>query len=210
MSTQSIQAVLFDVGGIFVTQRLEAQGFIKALGLNPNDPFDVDCVDKAIWSHRDQHDLGLSDQEFWGLVALDVGVDVPRSQQLDTLIKADVQRMHCAEEAPLAVCDQLLQNGVKLGLLANAPKSVGQEIPRTEWASQRFSHFIFSSSYGVCKPSSSLYQTAANELQLLPEEILFIDDRSKHVRGAQYVGMDAFVWESAEQAVVELRRRNLL
>lgn len=143
-------------------------------------------------------------------MALDLGVDVPRSQQLDTLIQADVQRMHHAESSALAVCDQLLKKGVTLGILANAPRSVGKEIPTTEWAAERFSHYIFSSAFGVRKPSSSLYQAAANELQLTPEQILFIDDRSKHVRGAQYVGMDAFVWESAEQAVVELRRRNLV
>lgn len=210
MTASGIQAVLFDVGGIFVTQRLDARFFLEILGLDATDPFDIECVDKAMWSHRDQHDLGLSDQEFWATVALDIGVDVPRSHMLKALVEADTRRMYDVETSALAVVDRLKDGGYTVGILANAPASVAAEIRRTPWARDRFSHFTFSSDVQVRKPHSSVYHAAASDLQLAPEQILFIDDRAKHVRGAQYVGMQGLVWESAEQLEAELEAMGLL
>lgn len=210
MATTPIKAVLFDVGGIFVTQRLDARCFLDLLGLNPNDPFDAECVDKAIWSHRDQHDLGLADVEFWATVALDVGVEIPRAQQLRALIEADVSRMREAERSALAVADALQARGITLGILANAPTTVATEIRHAEWVQGRFTEFCFSSDYKVRKPHSSIYQAAIQNLNLPVGEILFIDDRAKHTRGAQYVGMDAIVWNDADQVMKELQERNVL
>lgn len=210
MRPADIQAVLFDVGGIFVTRRLDAGRFLDILGLDPTNPFDRECLDKAMWSHRDKHDLGLSDAEFWATVAMDIGVDSPRADTLQALIRADVSRMHDAEPSALEIVDLVLDAGLTVGLLANAPASVGQEIKATPWAASRFTHYTFSSDLHVRKPHSSIYNAAASDLQLTPEQILFIDDRDKHVRGAQYVGMDAFTWHDAHQVRRELVARGIL
>lgn len=209
MNENNIRAVLFDVGGVLVTRRLEPRKFMSILGLNPQDDFDVECVDKAIWSHRDHHDLGMDDREFWATVALDLGVDVPRGEQLLELIEADTSRMDQAEPEALVVVDSLIANGLKVGILANAPASVAHRIRHSEWACNRFTHCVFSAEYHVRKPHSSIYQAAAQALQLESSEILFVDDRAKHVRGAQYVGMDAIRWTTSEDVVTQLRQRNL-
>lgn len=210
MVETAIQAVFFDVGGLLVTERLRPCSFMSILGLDSNHPFEVDCVDKAIWAHRDQHDLGLTDQEFWANVALDLGIDIPTGDKLRQLIESDTQRMHIADENALAVVDRVRASGVKVGVLANAPQAVGQAIRTAPWARERFDHFIFSADFGVRKPHSSIYQCAVQELKIPAERILLIDDRAKHVRGAQYVGMDAFVWESPEQAMAELIGRGVI
>lgn len=210
MTDHCVQAVLFDVGGLLVTQRLDVTSFMPLLGLNPSDPVDVDYLDKAIWSHRDQHDLGIRDQEFWASVALDLGIDIPRGTVLDTLVQADVERMNRPEAAALEVVDVLKAAGLTVGILANAPLCVATSIRQADWAQQRFDHFFFSSDYSVRKPHSSIYQAAVQGLSLDPAHILFIDDRAKHVRGAQYVGMDGLLWESPEQAMAELTQRGIL
>lgn len=210
MNENTIRAVLFDVGGLLVTRRLEPREFMSIFGLNPDDAFDVECVDKAIWSHRDHHDLGMDDREFWATVALDLGVDVPRGDQLQQLIEADTSRMDHAEPEALAVVDALIATGLEVGILANAPASVAQRIRHSEWARERFTHCVFSAEYNVRKPHSSIYQVAAQTMQRKASEILFIDDRSKHVRGAQYVGMDAIQWTTAEDVLAQLRDRNLI
>lgn len=200
----AVQAILFDVGGVLVTQRMSPVIVAEILGLDTDNPFEVSAVDRAIWAHRDQHDEGISDAEFWNIITLDLGVHEPSEQQLSALVHQDVVRMNHADPAALALTDMLLAAGYELGLLANSPVSVAEEVRRSAWAKDRFTTFVFSGDHRQRKPQSSIYRTAAEQIGRSPEEILFIDDRPKHVRTAQYLGMQGLVWESVEQATNEL------
>ncbi len=56
-----------------------------------------------------------------------------------------------------------------------------------------FSSFIISSKLGVVKPNRLMYETALKELNLLPEEVIFVDDNVKNCDGAKDLGIDTYL-----------------
>ena len=56
-----------------------------------------------------------------------------------------------------------------------------------------FSSFIISSQIGVIKPHPLMYQKALQELEIQPNEAVFIDDNIKNCEGAIKLGIDAIL-----------------
>lgn len=56
-----------------------------------------------------------------------------------------------------------------------------------------FSSFVISSIKGVTKPNELMYKTALEELEVSPEEAIFIDDSIKNCDGAINLGIESFV-----------------
>jgi putative hydrolase of the HAD superfamily len=52
-----------------------------------------------------------------------------------------------------------------------------------------FSSFIISSQLGVTKPDERMFQAALNELDVAPEEAVFIDDSARNCEGAEKLGI---------------------
>lgn len=55
---------------------------------------------------------------------------------------------------------------------------------------QYFTSFVVSAIIGVSKPDEKMYKTALEELNLLPSEVIFIDDSIRNCNGAKKVGID--------------------
>lgn len=56
-----------------------------------------------------------------------------------------------------------------------------------------FSTFVMSSVLGVCKPHERMYTTALKELNVAPQETLFVDDNIENLEGAKRLGIHP-VW----------------
>ncbi|WP_105614643.1 HAD family hydrolase [Vallitalea okinawensis] len=56
-----------------------------------------------------------------------------------------------------------------------------------------FDSFVMSSTLGVFKPNEKMYMTALEELDIQPEEALFIDDSPKNIEGAKALGLQAIL-----------------
>ena len=54
-----------------------------------------------------------------------------------------------------------------------------------------FASIVISSFLGTSKPDSKMYLTALQELNIIPEEAVFIDDSLKNCVGAMSVGINA-------------------
>lgn len=195
-----VRTVYFDLTGVLVTERPDPQAFCTLLALDCTDPVIVSLVDHAMWAHRDEHDAGGSDAEFWNAVAGDCGNAELTPQQIEALVEADVQRMHTPNDEALQFVDEAVAAGCQVGILANAPACVARALRHLPWAQERFTYFIFSGECGQRKPQSTIYRLAAQASESEPEEILFIDDREKHLRGAQYFGMRTLQWPCGSDA----------
>lgn len=189
-----VRTVYFDLTGVLVTERPDPQEFCRLLALDCTDPVIVSLVDRAMWAHRDEHDAGGSDTDFWNAVAGDCGNAELTAEQIEALIEADVRRMYTPCQDALQCVDQAIAAGCTVGILANAPACLARVLRTLPWAKDRFTHFIFSGECGQRKPQSTIYRLAAQAADNEPEEILFIDDREKHLRGAQYFGMQTLLW----------------
>ena len=63
---------------------------------------------------------------------------------------------------------------------------------------------------GLRKPDPKAFTGAAAALGVPPAECLFVDDRRGNVEAADAVGMNAVLFQSADQLALELKRRGIL
>ena len=83
------------------------------------------------------------------------------------------------------------------------------------WLSERypelkhFHKYVLSYEVGALKPEPEIYQAAISAAQCAPEECFFTDDIPAYVEAAKTHGIDAVVFEGAEQIQRELRARGV-
>lgn len=74
---------------------------------------------------------------------------------------------------------------------------------------RHFDDYVLSYEVGAMKPSERIYEEAVGRAGCKAGECFFTDDIPLYVEGARAVGMDAVVFESAEQIQRELRVRGV-
>ena len=81
---------------------------------------------------------------------------------------------------------------------------------RQKEALSLFDVCYFSSELGLKKPQPEIFQMILKRHQLLPEEVLFIDDAEENVRAAEVLGMQVILFQSVallEQELLTCRAR---
>jgi len=91
----------------------------------------------------------------------------------------------------------------KLGILSNAGVNWLPEIFSPDQLSL-FDATALSYETGLSKPNGRAYQLIAQRLGVLPEQCIFIDDQPSFVTAAHDEGMQAIVYQSAEQLARDL------
>jgi putative hydrolase of the HAD superfamily len=79
-----------------------------------------------------------------------------------------------------------------LGIISNTWPSLDR-VFRNRRLRHYFDTFVMSSVLGVYKPHVKMYTTALEELQLAPEETIFVDDSVENLEGAATLGMQAIL-----------------
>jgi putative hydrolase of the HAD superfamily len=100
---------------------------------------------------------------------------------------------HTLLPAAAGLLDALRERGLKTGVVGNAWPEPGRVL-RGDLARSglldRLDVVVFSTDLGVRKPDARLFRRALDELDVAPEDALFVGDRLEHdVRGAAAVGM---------------------
>jgi putative hydrolase of the HAD superfamily len=92
-----------------------------------------------------------------------------------------------------------LSKKYKLALVSDAWPSL-ENVFKKSGLRDCFSSFIISSVKGITKPHELMYKTALEELNVSPNEAIFIDDSIKNCDGAKKLGIHSFVlcrdWKS--------------
>ena len=96
----------------------------------------------------------------------------------------------------------LHNNGYKTALLSNT------EIPAMQYFYQQqydmFDVLVFSCWEGLKKPERKIYELALERLDSRPNQSVFIDDKSRCIKGAQEVGLNTILFQSVGQLKEEL------
>ena len=114
-------------------------------------------------------------------------------------------RQHSRDETMIAY-SQSFKPEYKIGLLSNIDTdTIDRLFPEPE-RNQLFDAFVVSGAIGITKPSVHIFNYAASQLGLLPEECLMIDDIAANVEGAQLAGMEAIRFISREQCSKDIKK----
>ncbi|ADL53957.1 HAD-IA family hydrolase [Clostridium cellulovorans] len=85
-----------------------------------------------------------------------------------------------------------LSESYKLAVISDAWPSL-ENVYKAAGLRDYFSSFVISSKKGVSKPNELMYKTALEELDVSPDEALFIDDNIKNCDGALKLGINSLV-----------------
>jgi putative hydrolase of the HAD superfamily len=111
----------------------------------------------------------------------------------------------------MPVLAQLSAAGHAMGLLSNTCEAHWQFVTsgRFEVLNNFFAQQVLSYEAKCSKPDEKIFQLAARQAGVSPEQVFYVDDRAEHVAGATAAGFDAELFQSAQQLAADLRRRGL-
>lgn len=113
------------------------------------------------------------------------------------------KKQHSRDPAMIAYA-QTFRPKYKVGLLSNIDSdTIRRLFPDYE---ELFDVFVVSGDVGVTKPSVGIFEIAAAQLGLPPEECLMIDDIPENVEGAKMAGMQALLFTGRYQLEQDLSK----
>lgn len=202
------RAVLFDVGGTLASNGPVASIAARLLGLPTTGP-QVDALAEAVMARREEYDRTGDDTAYWQQVSDDAGGPELSAEVVEQLVAADVQRWARLTPAVLTLLRDLDRAGVRMGVLSNAPTALARTFDNQPWSElisvQRFSCFT-----QLSKPHRRAYEDAVEHLDVPAGRVIFLDDRQVNVDAAVAAGLDAHLWEGADDARELLERRGLI
>jgi len=100
--------------------------------------------------------------------------------------------------------------GVKTAILSNTI-AIYQEIQEKYGISKEagFDPILYSWDVGMLKPNKDIFKLALERLKSKPEEIVFIDDKTEHLHGAQQVGIRTILFEDTKSTIKKIHQLNI-
>ena len=194
MTTARPPAVLFDLWGTLVapgSERRDQVSFAMARDLGVDPP----AFAAAIVASHAARFIGSSGPLLatLRLLARRCGGD-PDDDALERAAGRRVEmtrELLVADEATLAVLDELLRQGCKLGLVTDSSIETPTVWPSTALAG-RFRATAFSCLLGVRKPDPAMYLAVTRSLGVEPGDCVYVGDGDSHeLSGAESLGMTA-------------------
>nr|WP_286293519.1 HAD family phosphatase [Methylomarinovum sp. IN45] len=191
-----IKAVLFDFGGVIAEEgfREGLRTLARQQGLDEQSIFEagMDAVYDSGWV------VGWgTEADFWRLMAERTAL----KGDPDSLRAVILERFRL-RPSMLALVDALRRAGYVVGLLSDQTEWL-DELDRRYRIYDHFDRLYVSYRLGKGKRDPSLFDDIARDLNLAPQEILFIDDSPGNVAQARRQGWRALLF----QGEADLRRR---
>jgi putative hydrolase of the HAD superfamily len=160
----------------------------------------------AYWEFRDAYDRGMAGTEYWLAAGRHAGLELT-SQQIEDLIQADSTLWTQRNQPMVDWAMRLQAAGTPTGILSNLGDAMTEGVlARQPWLAG-FDHLLWSHAVKLAKPDAEIYRHSAEGLGLAAENILFVDDRSTNVDGAEAAGMQTILYSSQPAFEVEMTAR---
>lgn len=195
----ALRAVIFDYGMVLTgPQDPAAHTALQRLtGLT------MDRFEDLYWVNRHAYDEGkLTGIAFWQkfLEANGTPADPNDPQSIiHKLNDLDARMWTTQNPAMLAWQLKLKESGFLTAILSNMGDNVLANMKREfDWL-QRFDVLVWSYQLLMAKPDPAIYLHVLKELNVQPEEALFLDDKLVNVEAAHALGMQAIQFSSVEK-----------
>lgn len=194
-----IKAVLIDFGGVIADE-----GFRKGIrDIAEQSDVDPDITEKAAFDliYSTGYVLGKCNEEvFWKALKDATGITGEKSEFREIILKNFIIRPWFPE-----IITKLREQGLVICLLSDQTDWLDRLNERDNFY-QLFDR-IFNSFYlGKSKSEPELFCNISEQLNLKPEEILFIDDYNGHVERAKKKGFNTHLFVDKERFLRYLRK----
>ena len=198
---QSIQAVVFDIGGVVmdsplhVIARYEREHSIPANAINRAV---VAAGERGAWARLERGELTA--QTFAEPFEADCrahGIDVD-GRRLMTLIG----EARAARPQMLEAIRRIRARGLRTAALTN--NWVSENKRPTDWLREHFDVFVESAVVGLRKPDPQIYELVCRELGVPPPRAAFLDDIGLNLKPARALGMATIKVVEPDAALREL------
>jgi len=191
-----IKAVIFDMGGVIVDNVAPGMRahYSESLGVT------VEQFNKVFENYSVAWEKGqLTEDDFWEKITSDLHVSKPtvESLWLDGFLKN-----YREKDEIVSLIKELKQKKYHIALLSNTEIPIMNHIKKQSWPD--FDLFVYSCEVGMRKPDKEIYDYTLDNLQVKPEDSVFIDDRRENITTANEIGMHGILFESPEQVIQEL------
>jgi putative hydrolase of the HAD superfamily len=194
--------LIFDLSGVFFNDGLTSA--VQKISQKYNlDPSLIESTLNGEFAKEYRTGL-ISSADFWQKAKTHLSVD-----DIDTMRSIFFESYYPHPDS-VALIKTLRNRNIKIGYLSNSPED------RTLYLDKKF-HFIPLFDFGIFsyqahawKPDKSIYQKLMQKNNLLPSNIVYIDDRERDLRPAQELGMDTILFKDTTQLQKELRKRSIV
>jgi epoxide hydrolase-like predicted phosphatase len=196
----TIQAVIFDLGGVLVRTEDRAPRSELAEQLNMTYK-ELDRIAFRGESAQQATRGLISEQEHW--------------ENLGHLLGIPEERLDWARakfwggdrvDAQLVDYIRNLRGAYKTSLLSNAWSSLRYYVTQVWQIGDAFDEIIISAEVHAVKPEAAIYEIASQRLEVQPQQAVFVDDFPENVSGARAIGMHAIQFKHPEQVKADLAR----
>lgn len=198
----NIKAIIFDFGGVIATTNQEEVTNFIADTLDMTIDESIECLKQL----KERVNAGEDEGIFWKLYAESRGKKLP-DHWLEEL---NIVRFKALKEIPgmVALVKDLQRQGFPTALLSNVRKSQAK-IKSQLGHYELFHPICLSCDTGLKKPDPKAYYYVLDQLQMLPEDVLFIDNKPLNIEAAQALGLDAIQFIDTLQLIEALKERGI-
>lgn len=205
-----ISTILFDAGGVLVVPLDPVANAQRRDRLAQNLGF---SDGEAMWEHFYGGDTWIAAKtgeivhtEMWQTLLTPLGVVSPEAQQEFLAQLYDDEGI--LPEMRLLV--ERLHGDYRLGILSNWDDRLEEILEDELGIAHYFDAIVNSHRIGVAKPDEEAYLEALDQLRVEPQEVLFIDDRSRNTNVAAELGIHTHVYRDFDILVMDLEERGII
>lgn len=197
--------ILFDVGGVLLTNGWDAQERALAAQHFQLDLSELEVKHRSVFSAWER-----------GLISRDEYLDAavfyePRSFSRDDFFSFVLAQSRWLPHGAIGTLREFAaSNKCTVGALNNEARETNEYRFAAFGLRDYFKVSLSSCYLGLRKPDLAIFQRALDILGRPAERILFIDDRAENVAGAVQAGIKAIQFKNDEQLRGEFERLNLL
>lgn len=185
-----IKNIVFDLGNVVF--RLKFENVIKKFTQNQNE---IELLKSAIFDSKEW--LKLDE----GTISKEEGINIMLSKLPENLHETCKQIMNDWTSLGLELNNETInfikairEKGYRTYILSNAPLEIPVYLKKLDLL-KYFDGGIISAEEKLVKPDPNIYKLLLNRFNLIPEECLFLDDKSDNIESAINCKINGYVFD---------------
>ena len=200
-----IKQILFDCGGVLTEMKFKHK-MLEISGSEAVADYFIQNIwgEKSPWHKYDKGEIGTKEV----LKQLKEYMPKEHHEFLEKFVENWLDALPPNEKMP-PIVKEIKAKGLGCFLLSNFPETF-EEMPKRVSVLNEFDGLLPSYKVHLLKPDPEFYLCAAKTFGINPSETLFVDDVLKNVEGAKAVGMQGYLFTSAEEFYEFLKQNKII